>query len=457
MLGVYDYTVILTYISALSGMTGVMLCLTGRCSPSLCCCFLVGSGLCDAFDGKVARLKKNRTDFERRFGIQIDSLSDLIAFGVLPATICVSLCDGRIQKIEASVIAAFYVLAALIRLAYFNVTEEDRWQSEGGVRKFYEGLPVTTSSIIFTLIVIISHFSTRDFTYIYIVAMLLTGLAFVSKMKIPKPGHAGMLDIMYETVFGRALLRIMIAPSVSKAAGKFLDSKASKVLISTFVRKTRIDIDEYEDCEYNSFNEFFCRKIKPELRPVDMTENHFVSPCDAYLSVARVQDGLVLPIKQSEYTVESLLQNEKLAKEYEGGICLVFRLCVNHYHRYCFLDEGRIIDSQKISGVFHTVRPIALRNRPVFTENSREYAVIDTKNFGRIVQMEVGAMLVGKITNHQVAECKRGEEKGYFEYGGSTIVVLVKKDQISLLDEFADSMNTGEEISVKMGQYLGNI
>lgn len=210
MLGVYDYTVVLTYLSALSAALGIMVSLNGDGHPYLGVFFLLFCGLCDAFDGKVARLKKNRTQMEKNFGIQIDSLSDLIAFGVLPA--CIGNAMLRVcptipeipRKAEQTryeywmvvvlfVIMVCFVLAALIRLAYFNVTEEERQKKEGSVRKYYEGLPVTSSALIFPSVLLLQYITKVDITIIYFPVMLLTGLAFVSRLRIPKPGMKGIL------------------------------------------------------------------------------------------------------------------------------------------------------------------------------------------------------------------------------------------------------------------------
>lgn len=213
MLGVYDYTVILTYMSALSAGLGIMISLNGTGHPYLGVFFLMVCGLCDAFDGKVARRKKNRTDMEKNFGIQIDSLSDLVAFGVLPSCIgnaMIRVCPTipevpRIREqtriewqtvVILFLIILFYMLAALIRLAYFNVTEEERQKTEGGVRKYFEGLPVTSSALIFPSVLLIQYITSSDITLLYFAAMFLTGLLFISKIKIPKPGTRGILVML---------------------------------------------------------------------------------------------------------------------------------------------------------------------------------------------------------------------------------------------------------------------
>ena len=146
MIGIYDYTVILTYMSLLSAIFGMAMTMHGH--PIIATLCLLFCGLCDMFDGKVARTKKNRTQEEKSFGIQIDSLSDIVAFGVLPAVISISLCRARWY---VCVFAGFFVLAGLIRLAYFNVTEELRQQETDECRKTYTGLPITASALIFPL------------------------------------------------------------------------------------------------------------------------------------------------------------------------------------------------------------------------------------------------------------------------------------------------------------------
>ncbi|MBO4693828.1 MAG: CDP-alcohol phosphatidyltransferase family protein [Clostridia bacterium] len=202
MIGFYDYTVVLTYISLVSGVTGIMISLSDMGHPFYGAFFLLLSGLCDAFDGKVARTKQNRTESQKKFGIQIDSLSDLVAFGVLPASIGAAL--FRRLSLESKVfprsytvlifaVIAFYVLMAMIRLAYFNVLEENRQASDNGDRKSYVGLPVTSAALIFPLVLLVRYFLPTDITPLYFATMLFVGVLFVSKIKVTKPGLRGIL------------------------------------------------------------------------------------------------------------------------------------------------------------------------------------------------------------------------------------------------------------------------
>lgn len=232
MIGFYDYTTLLTYLSLLSACTGIVLSLAGEGHPFMACFCLLFCGFCDAFDGKVARTKKNRTDMERNYGIQIDSLSDLVAFGVLPACMGGALIlDSTYLKglaelyrdrwffvIGALILFAIlllYVLAAMIRLAYFNITEEERQKTEGGVRKYYTGLPVTTAALIFPVVMLAQHLTEADISLIYIVVALVTALAFVSKLQVPKPRLKGILLMI---AAGLILLVIMILSIVMKGS-----------------------------------------------------------------------------------------------------------------------------------------------------------------------------------------------------------------------------------------------
>ncbi|MBE6778711.1 MAG: phosphatidylserine synthase [Ruminococcaceae bacterium] len=210
MIGFYDYTVILTYLSLLSAGSGIFISLSGNGHPYWGTFFLLFCGLCDAFDGQVARTKKNRTQTEKNFGIQIDSLSDLVAFGVLPACIGMALVrtSPLLQEIfgpekdsTALLIArgamfavlVLYILAALIRLAYFNVTEEERQRTEGGTRKLYTGLPVTSSALIFPSVMLLRYILPMDISVVYFPVALITGFLFLSKLQIPKPHLRGIL------------------------------------------------------------------------------------------------------------------------------------------------------------------------------------------------------------------------------------------------------------------------
>lgn len=217
MIGYYDYTVILTYLSAASATVGIIASLSGQGHPYVGTFCLLLCGLFDAFDGKVARTKPNRTEQEKKFGIQIDSLSDLVAFGVLP--VCIGTALYRLFSIgEANIhksylvllfsIMVLYVLAALIRLAYYNVTEEERQDVEKGNRKAYVGLPVTSAALIFPTVMLLNYLLPMDITPVYLAVMLFTAAAFVSRVNIRKPGLKAILIMVGIGVVEFALLMV---------------------------------------------------------------------------------------------------------------------------------------------------------------------------------------------------------------------------------------------------------
>lgn len=216
MIGVYDYTIILTYLSTISGALGIIITMTGIGHPYGGTVFLMVSGLFDAFDGRVARTKKNRTEFEKNFGMQIDSLSDLICFGVLPVSIGIAqlringafrdVIRGSMNTAKTWMviillsIAAFYILSALVRLAYFNATAAERAEQKKALGKeYYTGLPVTASALIFPLTLIIHYFTIADLTFFYFWMLLIVGILFIGNFKIPKPG---LKLILLGTVIG---------------------------------------------------------------------------------------------------------------------------------------------------------------------------------------------------------------------------------------------------------------
>ena len=279
-----------------------------------------------------------------------------------------------------------------------------------------------------------------------------------SRTALPRPKDGAALRFLYHTPVGRLLLKPLCARPISRLCGRFLDSPLSKILINPFVHRNAIRLEDFDSDNFRCFNDCFSRKIRPELRPVDLASNALVAPCDGLLSVYPIQRGTVIPVKQSQYTINDLLGGDPAAARFEGGACLVFRLCVNHYHRYCYPDGGRPLRSGFIPGELHTVRPIALEQLPVFVRNCREYALLETDHLGTVAQIEVGAMLVGKIANHPAPErFERGDEKGMFLYGGSTVILLIEPGRIHIPKEAFALSAEEREIPVCMGERIADL
>ncbi|CVI71774.1 Phosphatidylserine decarboxylase proenzyme [Clostridiales bacterium CHKCI001] len=265
-----------------------------------------------------------------------------------------------------------------------------------------------------------------------------------------------LLKWMYSHITGRFLLKGLVNPIVSKLGGILLNTKLSTGLISPFIKKNQIRMNEYEKKKYRSYNDFFTRKIRPEMRPICQEKTCFISPSDGKLSVYKISDNLTFQVKYTWYNLRSLVRNSKLATFYAGGTCVIIRLTVDDYHRYCYVDHGWKGKNCKIPGILHTVNPVANDFMPIFKENAREYTTIFTENFGKVTQIEVGALLVGKIRNyHEDKFVKKGQEKGYFEFGGSTIILLLEKEKVEIFPELFQWTEEGYETIVHMGETIG--
>lgn len=270
-----------------------------------------------------------------------------------------------------------------------------------------------------------------------------------------------VLCFLYRTVCGRMLLKLLIQPKVSKAAGRFLSSGVSKWVVPYYIWKHEIDMSDIEIPQggFSSFNDFFTRKRKTAYD--DLSCGYLISPCDGFLTPVKIRKNTVFHLKNTEFSLEDLLKDKELAKKFYDGTALIFRLTPANYHRYCYAADGKLLCHRKIGGKLHCVRPIALRTTAVFTQNSREYTVIKTNQFGTMIQMEIGALLVGKIQNHRnpssINEVRAGAEKGYFEFGGSTIVILFQKGRICFPKKLYERRNSDGEIPVRMGENISKI
>lgn len=261
------------------------------------------------------------------------------------------------------------------------------------------------------------------------------------------------LRFLYRTPPGRAVLRLLVHPALSKLAGKVLDSSLSRCLIPFFQSKNGITLEGIRIPEggFPSFNAFFCRSRL--CTDFDMEPQTLCSPCDGWLSAFFIDENSIFTVKHTQYSLAELLKSKDLATRFSGGTALIFRLTPADYHRYSYIDAGAVMTQRTIPGVLHCVRPIATERFLVYVQNSREYALIRSDHFGTMIQMEVGALLIGRISNHKpTGRIQRGQERGYFEFGGSTIILFLEKDTVNLNPIYL----TGEEQLVTIGQTLGS-
>ena len=263
---------------------------------------------------------------------------------------------------------------------------------------------------------------------------------------------AGKLDFLYNNPVGRIFLGIAVSPFVSNIYASKNAKKSSAKKIPAFIKEHNIDMSDFEDREYKSFTDFFTRKIRYGKRPVDMTPGALISPADSKLLVYEIEKDTVMRIKGRTYTADEILGDPENAKEFAGGYALVFRLTVDDYHRFCYPDKGCLISKRFIKGKLHTVSPVS-KNHKIYMENTRLVNLLKTEKFGTIAYIEVGAMLIGRIVDNGTDVFEKGQEKGYFEPGGSTVIIMVRNVEIDK-DIMAQSAS-GIETKVRYGERIG--
>ncbi|MBQ5685396.1 MAG: phosphatidylserine decarboxylase, partial [Clostridia bacterium] len=284
------------------------------------------------------------------------------------------------------------------------------------------------------------------------------------------------LDFLYGNVFGRILLKyVAAAPWFSRWRGGRRDRPESKDDILPFLEENRIDLSDggfgpgWQADGFATFNEFFTRQRDYGAYYAALREHGLLADpaseraelpavADARLSVWPVGPDLAVPVKQSVYTLKELVgqrAHDIDLTPFEGGHCLVFRLGVDDYHRYVFPDSGRLVRRYFIPGELHTVRPVSERYR-VYARNARSVSILDTDHFGPLLTVEVGAMLVGHIVEHPLPNITFDalQEKGYFEFGGST-VLLVTGPNVTIDTDLLEASARGDEVKVRLGEPVG--
>lgn len=265
-----------------------------------------------------------------------------------------------------------------------------------------------------------------------------------------------LLKLLYGNPVGRASLKLLTQPIVSYLAGAALDHPLSTAAIPPFVLKKHIKMDDFAEETYRSFNAFFTRPIKPAARPIDRDPEALISPCDAKLFVVPVTEEARFTVKGAEYSTAAFLGCRKLAAAYAGGQCLIFRLTPDDYHRYCYPDSCEVGKTRCIKGILHTVNPVSAEHVKAYHTNTRTVTMLHTEHFGRVLQIEVGAMFVGRIVNHPHGKhMERGIEKGYFEFGGSTVVLMLEAGKAEIDPQILRNSENGAETIVRYGSRIG--
>lgn len=269
----------------------------------------------------------------------------------------------------------------------------------------------------------------------------------------------GMLKWLYSSPVGKASLHLLFKRKLFSAVGGwYMDSGLSKKRIKRFITEHQIDMTEckIEDASaYSTFNQFFYRELKPEARPVG---DKIVSPADGKIVVfPKLNDIGSFFVKGSEFTVASFLQDKNLATKFENGSMAIVRLAPPDYHRYHFPASGKASESKEIKGHYFSVSPLALQGSlRIFCENKREYTLLESKEYGDIAIVDVGATMVGSIiqTYQANSQVEKGNEKGYFAFGGSTLVLLFEEGKIQFDRDLINNTQNGMETYIRMGENI---
>ncbi|MBU3192108.1 phosphatidylserine decarboxylase [Clostridium bowmanii] len=283
-----------------------------------------------------------------------------------------------------------------------------------------------------------------------------------NKYEIERVAGEKYLNWSYCSPVGKGLVELLLKKKLfSKLYGYYCDTKISSRKIKVFIDDLHIDMSKYDRTydEYSSFNEFFIRTLNSKARLIPENNNALISPCDGKISAYQdINLNDLVQIKGFTYSLKELLQDNEIYKLYQGGTCLIFRLCPTDYHRFHFVDDGACDDTTKINGHYYSVNPIALKSvKKLFCQNKREWSVFHSDNFDDIIYIEVGATCVGSIIQNYNpnSKIKKGEEKGYFKFGGSTVILFLKKDAAKINDDILAQTQLGFETSVIMGEEIG--
>jgi len=281
-----------------------------------------------------------------------------------------------------------------------------------------------------------------------------------SKIITEKPPGEAFLKFLYHHPLGKLSLELLVKRKLLTAYyGSLMDKSDSKKRIQPFVDQYNINMDEAlkSVTDFNSFNDFFFRKLKPEARPI---QDGFVSPADGKLLAFEQVDAVNnFFIKGEDFTLKKFLQNDALANKYQAGSMLIVRLAPNDYHRFHFPYAGKASQTNKISGYLYSVSPYALVENftKVFCSNKREWVQLSTEDKGDVLICPVGATMVGSIieTFEPESMVERGDEMGYFAFGGSSLVVLIEKGKLKIDDDLLENTLNNKETAVKFGEKIG--
>lgn len=266
------------------------------------------------------------------------------------------------------------------------------------------------------------------------------------------------LEFGYQTGVGRALLTVLPHRAASCLYGWSQRLPSSRNKIRGFIDSLGIEAADAElpIDDYGTLDEFFCRRLKPDARPISTDLKRLVSPADGRTLVYPKLRDPWFEIKGARVHLAELLDDSAEAESYADGAAIVVRLAPCDYHRFHFPDSGYASPARRVKGRLHSVHPIALANNAPSFRNLRDICQLTSDNYGRVVLIEVGAFAVGTIVQtYAPGAVRKGQEKGYFRFGGSTVVMLVPPNRLTLDEDLVEASTTGTETFVKMGTGIG--
>jgi phosphatidylserine decarboxylase len=282
------------------------------------------------------------------------------------------------------------------------------------------------------------------------------------KYEIEQVAGDTYLNWTYSSPVGMKLLELLVKKKLfSSIYGSFCDSKRSKKKILSFIKNFDIDTSHSKKKldEFESFNDFFTRKLTAEARPIANALESLISPGDGRLvAYDNIDLNKLVQIKGYTYSFNKLIDDPNIVSKFSEGTCLILRLCPTDYHRFHFIDNGVCEETKKIKGDYYSVNPIALKKVPeLFCKNKREWSIFHSENFGEVLHIEVGATCVGSIlqTYTPGTRVKKGDEKGYFKFGGSTTILFFEKNKVKIDEDIIEQTNRGYETKVLMGEKIG--
>ena len=314
------------------------------------------------------------------------------------------------------------------------------------------------------------RFSFKKFILFFFIGLIILGflpfgehqpIQYISrdsgKLKTEKVPGEGWLYWLYNNPLGEISLETMVKRKfLSEWYGKQMEDPSSKEKIAPFIEEYGIDMSIAQKQEFENFNDFFYRKLKPTSRPLDNDSLIITSPADGKVLVYENIKDQDFIVKGYRFNLHKFLRNDSISKIFEEGSLMIIRLCPTDYHRYHFPIDGEVTHQQKETGDYYSVSPIALREKiELISMNKRDFTIIESKEFGPVIMSEVAATMVGSMVDtYEGNNVNKGQEKGYFKFGGSTVVLIFKKNQILIDPDLIENTKNNLETEIKMGEKI---